>query len=109
MKFDQTTPCKECPYLALVAGWIGAHESAMDFHQIVRNDQEFPCHMTTEAYQGKPVTEQHCAGYAMYMNADCKVSNNPNIYLLQEKVRSNDASKLLHSFDGSKIVEFHGK
>lgn len=108
MKFNLRKPCKQCPYLAQVEGWIGGHDTAQDFHDAVQADVRFPCHKTTEAYQEKPTQEQHCAGYAMYMNAICKRSHDLEMMKLQDQVEG-DNKLLLDSFDGSKLVEFHGR
>jgi hypothetical protein len=109
MEFNKTKPCRECPFLAQMAGWIGGHSTAKDFHELVQLDIRMPCHMTTEDFLEKPVKEQHCAGYAMYMNKMCKSSRDPDTRELQNKVRGKEAENLLFSFDGSKLLEFHGK
>lgn len=46
MKFDLKQTCPECPYAAKTKGWIGEHETAKDFHDIVVQDQDFRCHMS---------------------------------------------------------------
>ncbi len=109
MKYGLNKPCRECPFLAKVRGWIGGHASALDFHELVHADARMPCHMTSnmeheEVQDGK---EHHCAGYAMYMNAMCKKSRDPQMAAFQDKVRHLPKDDLLFSFDGSKIVEFH--
>lgn len=113
MNFGLKKPCKECPYMARVKGWIGSHESPMEFHDLVKHDVRMACHMTVNQCDDNSVKEvkHHCAGYALYMNAMCKMSTDPEMAELQNEVRqhvSDDIKKeLLFSFDGSKLIEFH--
>lgn len=103
MKFELKKPCKECPFLALMPGWIGSHKSAMEFHDAVMNDVRFSCHLTHDK------TEHHCVGYALYMNAVFKLSKDPEMLEFQNSIEEYDSEKLLNSFDGSVLVQFHGK
>lgn len=100
MKFDLKQTCPECPYAAKTKGWIGNHESAKDFHDLVKQDTDFPCHMSQK---------QHCVGNALYMNKMCKVSRNPDKAEFQKKLKENNTEQVLFSFDGSALVNFHGK
>lgn len=103
MEHNLKKPCNECPYMPYWKGWTGPHETAMVFHDLVRADAVFTCHKT----HGKK--EQHCAGYALYMNAMCKRSRDPAMRNLQNTVETPAGKGVLFSRDGSALVNFHGK
>lgn len=109
MKFGLSKPCRECPFFARVRGWIGSHDNAIEFHEIARADQAMACHMTVNGESDDaPDNKQHqCAGQALYMNAMCKMSRNPEMAAFQKRMRGTPTDGLLFSFDGAKIVEFH--
>ena len=113
MKHDLLTPCRECPYTARMKGWIGGHGTAMDFHDLAKNDHPMPCHMTVDYDgEGKGHDSQQCAGQAHYMNSMCKVSRLPDLKEMQGRIRLlniKTPDDLLFSFDGSKLIDFHGK
>jgi len=95
--------------MAKVRGWIGGHETAQDFHELVRADVRMACHMTangtaTEAPDDK---QHHCAGYALYMNKMCKRSKDPEMGEFQTRMRSVSDEGLLFSWDGSTIADYH--
>ncbi|WP_342255242.1 hypothetical protein [Acinetobacter baumannii] len=100
MKFELKKTCPECPYTPKTQGWIGEHETALEFHHAVKQDIEFPCHMSKD---------QCCVGNALYMNSMCKVSRNPQKANFQKSLKQINQETILFSFDGSKLVEFHGR
>lgn len=99
MKFDLKKTCPECPYTEKVGGWIGEHDSAIEFHDAVKQDIEFPCHMSKD---------QCCVGNALYMNEMCKLSRDPEKAKYQQYLKINNSEKVLFSLDGSKLIYFHG-
>lgn len=109
MQYGLSKPCRECPFLAQMKGWIGGHENAIEFHELVRADVRMPCHMTSngENEEVKDKKQHHCAGYAMYMNAMCKKSRDHAMANFQDQMRKQPKDNLLFSFDGSKIVQYH--
>jgi len=109
MKATLKNPCKECPYLAKTKGWLGGHETAMDFHDFANNDTRMACHKTI-AEDGNTEKANQCAGQILYMNAIFKRSKHPDTVSAQNRLADYvDKDELLNSLDGSKIVEFHGK
>lgn len=100
MKFDLIKTCPECPYTEKVRGWIGEHDTAIDFHDAVKQDIEFPCHMSKG---------QSCVGNALYMNEMCKLSRIPEKAQFQQKLKIYNREKTLFSPDGSKLLSFHGR
>lgn len=100
MKFELKKTCPECPYTPKTPGWIGGHETALDFHNAAKQDIEFPCHMSKS---------QCCVGNALYMNRMCKVSKTPEKADFQNRLKQHNREAVLFSFDGSKLVEFHGR
>lgn len=99
MRYDLKKPCPECPYTPKMRGWIGSHDSAMEFHEVVQQDAPFSCHMSPE---------QCCAGNALYMNRLCKVSRDPDKAQFQKKLKDS-LEPVVFSFDGQALVDFHGK
>lgn len=99
MKYQLKKPCPECPYARQMAGWIGSHETAKEFHDIAKEDEPFPCHM---------ILSQACAGNALYMNRLCKLSRDPEKAEFQKGLEEPEVD-ILFSFDGSQLVKFHGK
>ena len=120
MKHDLKEPCHACPYVGKMPGWIGAHETAQDFVDVVRADQQFPCHETVAANHARhqhrcnadgtvPLTgkEQHCAGYALFMNKMCKVSRDPDMAAMQKRLKETCTVEVI--WPPAKMVEVHGK
>lgn len=106
MNYDLNENCAECPYLPLTSGWIGSHDSAKEFHDIVCADKRFPCHMTNDDLDSNP---SHCVGYALYMNKMCKVSRDPVMANFQNRIRMIEDSlpKPIFSRDGKALIKFH--
>lgn len=100
MKFELKKMCPECPYAPKTQGWIGEHATALEFHHAVKQDIEFSCHMSKG---------QCCVGNALYMNAMCKVSRNHQKANFQKYLKQVNQETILFSFDGSKLVEYHGR
>lgn len=99
MKYQLHKTCPECPYTPKLKGWIGEHTSSMDFHEAVKQDISFPCHMNKK---------QCCVGNALYMNKMCKVSRDPEKAAYQNVLKQNNTEKVLFSHDGSALINFHG-
>lgn len=100
LKYQLKKSCPECPYLSKTKGWIGSHETAKDFHDIAKEDIEFCCHMNTN---------QACVGNSIYMNKLCKLSINPEKAEFQKRLKADNTEEVLFSWDGSTLVNFHGK
>ncbi|MCH7295447.1 hypothetical protein [Acinetobacter higginsii] len=100
MQYDLKKTCPECPYAPKTKGWIGEHDSALDFHDAVKQDIDFPCHMSKE---------QCCVGNALYMNSMCKISRDPQKAAYQNRLKQINKEVILFSFDGSELVNFHGR
>lgn len=105
IQYNLKQPCKECPYTGTTPGWIGPYDSAQVFHDFVKHDVPMPCHMTQDAK-----VPNHCAGYAIYMNKMCKRSHDRDMRDYQDRIRMiEDLPEVKFSFDGSALVECHGK
>jgi hypothetical protein len=113
MRHDMKTPCAECPYVGKWKGWIGDHESAQEFVDLVKADQPFPCHMSLNQDGDESIPEQvedgagqQCAGYAMFMSKMCKLSRNPAMAAMQNRLRAEkpDVEVL---WPPDKMVEHH--
>ena len=70
----------------------------MEFHDIAKVDQPFPCHMSVG---------QACVGNAVYMNRLCKRSHDADKSDFQNRLRENNNEDVLFSFDGEALVNFH--
>lgn len=114
MRYDLKKPCNECPYVGKIPGWIGAHDTAQDFVDVVLADAPFPCHCTvrhdsdapsvTAQMEQKGNKLQHCAGYALFMSQMCKSSRRPELFRMQQRLREECDVKVLSRFE---IVEHH--
>ncbi len=92
MKFDQTNPCRECPFRKKAApGWLGA-ATPEEFIDTTLADGLMPCHLTVD-YEKKDWQDemvemessvQHCAGARIFYKNMCKVSRLPLIRYLEE-------------------------
>lgn len=98
LRYQLRKPCSECPYTAKTKGWIGHHQSALEFHDIAKNDIPMPCHMSTG---------QSCAGNAIYMNRLCKLSHDPDKAEMQNKLKDSTDS-VLFSWNGQVLIDYHG-
>lgn len=69
---QHTEPCSDCPWRRdALKGWLGGH-TADEFVDIARSDFPYPCHT---------ITNQQCAGMAIYRRNICKVPRPPAIVL----------------------------
>lgn len=101
MKYDKKKPCKQCPFAPKTPGFIGPYNNTRELHELVNCDTAFNCHQTQDNKN-----MQMCAGYVLYMNDVFKRSKNPNVALMQDRIRGVEES--LGSLSGDKIKEFHG-
>ena len=74
-------PCKECPFIPNIKGWIGAYASVDNLHRTLMFHEEFPCHLT----MGKK-KERICKGSLIYMKKMGKMPMNPEIKRLMEEL-----------------------
>ena len=67
MRFDLTTPCKDCPFRADITFYLGPNRVRSILHSLFAEDATFACHKTVlhdddgNHLRGNPL-EQHCAG-----------------------------------------------
>lgn len=70
MKYDMTKPCKKCPFVKANRFPLTRARKHEIMTSIYYYDQSFPCHQTTERFEGDNGDEdliatersQHCAG-----------------------------------------------
>lgn len=71
------TPCSDCPWRRdSLPAWLGG-VSAEDWKEIAHNDVMVPCHT---------ITNQQCAGIAVYRRNVCKSTPPPLLTLPADKV-----------------------
>lgn len=93
MNYGLKVPCHECPFIGNTPGWIGSHETAQDFVDLVRADMPFPCHETVDQDSPDPIEAvlaqkvAHCAGYALFMSRMCKLSRRPELAAMQQRLK----------------------
>jgi hypothetical protein len=97
LKHGLKEPCKECPFVGRIPGWIGEHETAEDFVDHARYDLAYPCHMNK--------THQ-CCGQVMFMNRMCKLSRDPVMLKYQQELKANPPSTQI-VWPPSKLIEIH--
>jgi hypothetical protein len=100
LNYDLKKTCKECPYVEKMKGWIGEHESAKEFHDIAKYDVGFPCHMHKA---------QSCVGNALYMNQLKALSRDHDKSNFQKKLEEENEEKVIFSWDGQALVDYHGR
>ena len=117
MHYNLKTPCHECPYVGKVPGWIGAHDTAQDFVDLVRVDAPFPCHESIDyaavehgesrkpEQQLKSAHVAHCAGYAIFMSKMSKLSRRPELAAMQDRLKAKCKVQVVWPPD--KLVELH--
>lgn len=112
MKYEMQEPCNECPYVGKWKGWIGAHETAQDFVDVVRNDQPFPCHKSvpsdTRSFKERAMDAQQCAGYALFMSRMCKISRHAPMMEMQRRLKANPPKEEV-LYPPQKLVDWHDK
>jgi len=92
MKHDLTKPCKECPYVGNMPGWIGAHQDPQEFVDLAKSDSRFPCHQTIDyedpAWSVKVASGdvQQCVGQLAFMNRDFKLSRTREVAQHQDLI-----------------------
>lgn len=83
-------PCRECPYIGRVPGWIGAYDDPQQFIDMVSSEQEMPCHSSVdysdEDWQVKQWDAPRCVGQLMMANRMAKRFRNPEIAERQDRV-----------------------
>jgi hypothetical protein len=73
---QHTTPCSDCPWRRdSLNGWLGGH-SAQEFVGIAKSDFPYPCHT---------VTNQQCAGMAIFRRNIIKMPRPPALILEKDK------------------------
>lgn len=69
---QHTTPCSDCPWRRdSLNGWLGGH-TPEEFLRIAHADTTYNCHA---------VTNQQCAGMAVYRRNTCKSTRPPMLTL----------------------------
>ncbi len=100
------TPCHECPYIGKVPGWIGRYDDPQQFIDMVRAEQEMPCHSAVdyedEAWQVKQWDAPRCVGQLMMANRMVKRFRDPEIAEHQDSVGK-------APLDPDELVEIHTK
>lgn len=129
LKHDLKKPCKECPYVGNLPGWIGDHDSPQDFVDLAKADRPFPCHQTVEwtpCYYGEVTggwscekegcngithianQPQQCAGQLMFMKLDLQRPRNKERARHYDRLKqSAQGVKIL--YPGEKLVQHHEK
>lgn len=78
MKFDMTTPCPKCPFMADIKPFLRRDRAREIAEALFPQQQTFACHVTVEHdADGEHVMradEQHCAGAAIVLER----MNRPN-------------------------------
>lgn len=109
MKYDLKEPCKECPYVGNMPGWIGDHDHPQEFVDLVRADVPLSCHMTVQQDEGvyiSPSKEQHCAGYALFMNKRIQLSKRPELAQMQRRLKE-EGCKTEVLYPAEVLVQHH--
>jgi hypothetical protein len=75
-KKQHKTPCSDCPWRRdSVPGWLGGHEP-QEFVRLGHNDQTYHCHV---------ITNQQCAGLAIFRANVIKRCDPPNLRLPENR------------------------
>lgn len=86
--------CHECPFAARVPGWLGHYEDPDELLQLVRVEQEFPCHMRVDYDSEEWQTEQwdapRCRGYFAMARRMAKSFRNPEVEALRNQVERDE-------------------
>ncbi len=77
-KCQHTTPCSDCPWRRdSIPGWLGGY-TPEEFVRLGHNDQTYNCHV---------ITNQQCAGLAIYRANVVKRADPPNLRLPADTVK----------------------
>jgi hypothetical protein len=75
-KCQHTKPCSDCPWSRdALNGWLGG-ASAEEWIKVAHGDQVVPCHV---------ISNQQCAGLAIYRRNVAKLPMPPNLILEKDK------------------------
>lgn len=111
MKYNLSHPCHECPYVGNMPGWIGSHETAQDFVDLVKRGSPFPCHMTVNqnlrgaAFEEAAFNAEHCVGYLLFANRMLRLSCDRETAAAQIRLKKTCKDKVL--WPPRKLVEHH--
>lgn len=113
--FERKVMCDECPFRKkALRGWLGPH-SIEDIEKVVHSEEPFICHKSIAEMihegipEGDPQLEvqgQHCVGMLRYRTAVCKLSRDPEVYQVQQELKTVLDQSLIAPF---KFREHHEK
>ncbi len=91
--------CNECPFTKTsLKGWL-ADYTAQELHNIVMNENPFPCHLTHNNNIGwhEAGTEQYplCMGALKYMKKACKLPRNIELAKIIKAIPYNELDNIL--------------
>lgn len=73
------SPCSDCPFARKsLPGWLGPY-SAPEWVRIAQGDEPIPCHV---------ISNQQCAGAAIFRRNLCKLPRNPKCLRLERDVET---------------------
>lgn len=95
MDFTMTKPCPKCPFRTDVPAYLNGPRAQEIVHSIVGQQQQFPCHQTTEHDDDSEYVpgdgEQHCAGAMILLE---KIEQPNQLMRISERCGIYDANKL---------------
>jgi hypothetical protein len=75
---QHTTPCSDCPMRRdSVPGWLGEY-TPEEYQQLAHSDERVACHV---------ISNQQCAGMAIYRTNVCKRVDPPGLKLPKDTVK----------------------
>lgn len=81
-------PCRACPYIGRAPGWIGAYDDPQEFIELIRGEQEMPCHSAVDYAADNWEVAQwdapRCLGQLMMANRMAKRFRDPSVAAKQD-------------------------